>query len=421
MTSPNTWPTVLNLVVVLAVSAPFVEAAKDSCTTNRDTVGAIRSQLQRDLSSIRNMGFQTNAETLESWASLAETSRHEVRKHFADAFQGALFASADHALTEGTKLNPWNVNTVVKDLRAKHLLTRRIETALRNIASERGKPLVRRRWRPRLKELDAAITAARWDLKAIPLEQVLEGLKTALSLALGPVGGVMVAASDSVIALTYTGQANYVIRPAVERLSRLVDRDLRTLSIRAEAVRTTTGRLNDAKKTLAGCEARQAQAGAVAGRFGNTRCDNIVKAFAATTAGVGPATGRGLGPTIDDLIGCFEGRWAVACTSVMFFEPIQPNVTERTNVALVLRRQGTSLLSSAASAPNETQRFVLAANATFATTWSKTEDGHGNRTPAGRATLSYRGGNLLFDSKQFEDDGSLSATAQCSGPRVGPS
>jgi hypothetical protein len=156
----------------------------------------------------------------------AKDDQTEMQKRLSDAVKALIFASVEQAIETPGKynpasLNPWNVNTTVKTLDSKGLLTPDIERALRWIAAQKDK---RDQMEIGVKMLEIGIGTA-----SMSPGQKLEATKEALSWFLGPETSLMTAGSDYVVGLAFAAHAKFITQPEIERLNALNESDLQQL------------------------------------------------------------------------------------------------------------------------------------------------------------------------------------------------
>jgi hypothetical protein len=248
------------MVSFVAIVAVETSAADDRCAAPRQELAAARAQLTSRVGAVRNMGFATTAATLEQWAELTEDARKQFKKYVSAAARDLMFTGAEQAVKRGASLNPWNVNTAVKRLKANGFWTSGIETSMRRIAAIRDKPDARSRLVAELKVLKTAIKVANWDSTASSVDQVLEGTSVVLGwLPKPPQASLGIAATEFGVALAFAGHAKYVSGPAIERMSRLTEQQLVDLKRRSAAVQQATARVVAAKRALKSCTERKTE------------------------------------------------------------------------------------------------------------------------------------------------------------------
>jgi len=111
---------------------PQIDVFQAYCTS--------KSRVEADRSAIAGLGFASNASSFEDYAAKATNYRNDFVLQAAGTLFNAI--AVDKAVEYGKSLNPWSVNTRIKELRAAANggSTEEIEKALRFLASVRNKP-----------------------------------------------------------------------------------------------------------------------------------------------------------------------------------------------------------------------------------------------------------------------------------------
>ncbi len=110
---------------------------------------AVKARFDEDRNAIAELGFASNASRFEDFAAEATNLRNDFVFQAADNLFNALFLekATEPAIEYAKSLNPWSVNTRIKELRKAATAagggsTEAIEKALRALASVRNKPAI---------------------------------------------------------------------------------------------------------------------------------------------------------------------------------------------------------------------------------------------------------------------------------------
>jgi hypothetical protein len=229
------------------ISTPAPEADEDAL---RERYCSLQLRVTADQAAIRALGFQSNTEQFEEFAGLAKSTKEDFERKALDAvLSNSLDTGIDFAkgkVDAAKSLNPWNVNTRIKELKAKGLDFEPIFKAMRKIAAMRGKPEAA----PSVKEFlddikyakESADTAS--DIEKDQANKNLRLLLGALKMAQGdPALGLAVTGAEFGESLAY----GYFLNNGIEALAQMNDAQLKRLSVLSQRIKDDVRKLNEAK------------------------------------------------------------------------------------------------------------------------------------------------------------------------------
>ena len=199
-----------------------------------------------DQAAIQALGFQSDARQFAEWEGLGEQKRAE----FENIALGALFDNSLNAAQDkidaAKSLNPYNVNTTIKNLRAAGINSEALFDSLRKIAALKGKPQVAPYIHTFLEGIKAEKEAAdaQRDVARDPANAKLRVLLGALKVAQGnPELGLVVTGAEFGLNLGYA----YYLDKKIDQLTALTDDQLRRLNSLSTRLKRDVARQNQAK------------------------------------------------------------------------------------------------------------------------------------------------------------------------------
>lgn len=232
------------------------EIKAKNCARFQSVVDALQEKVRTDQEVIRGLGLNVRAEIFDELEKMTEEARKEFWSNLTDALLEVAFAGAEVAVVKGGSLNPWNVNVAIRNLTRNGFMTDPIARLLRNISKWRDKPTLKDNLSRDLKALQMEIDVARFFKESHGEPKAkLEAIKMLFGwLPKSPQLSFVVAATQYSVALGFAGYAKYQIKPEIERLAALTEKDLRTLNLYAGLLKSHVSELRQARGALAKCE-----------------------------------------------------------------------------------------------------------------------------------------------------------------------
>ena len=236
-----------------------VDAAVEAAKTSSDQrVQNLRAEIERDKHALADLGFQGDAEALEEWAKLREKERAEFEKVRLDAMVTVLLESAAGTAAYLRSLNPWSVNTKIRQLKGSTWDQPIIRDTLRKISRIRGKPTAETRV-AYAKAVVEALMQGKHAAEALVSEDSVVALMGIAQLSVlllrNPVTQIEANEAISAFSILYCESRSRAAVPDVDKLMQLDDRKMVALNQISKLLKQHVAQLNAAKQDLTALEA----------------------------------------------------------------------------------------------------------------------------------------------------------------------
>jgi hypothetical protein len=228
------------------------QTSANGCQVANNQVTALELQIERDQAAIRSLGFSQQASDIEQWMQLSE----QARTKFMSTALDMLVANAIEGVKAGGSLNPPSANIAISKLRAVGIDSVTLNDAIRRVGSTPGKP-------PAAKDILFILNSLQklkdsYEIsktKRSDLNSILEALSTVLGwVETDSQLGYMATDLQFTTSSVYNNLTRRVSLEQINKLTSLAEKDLQSLKLLSEQLRTDVRKQNAARASLAECQ-----------------------------------------------------------------------------------------------------------------------------------------------------------------------